>query len=125
MKQIIVAIVVIFAAVAAFKYFDRYRTADTNRSRVEVMLKAMADKDEQTALCRWALDKDVADRDTMNAYYDRYLRFVSASGLDGSGWSVADTRPRGDGRGTIVTVKGNDRTVVLRVAEGLPIELQQ
>ncbi len=125
MKQIIVAIVVILAAVAAFKYFDRYRTADTNRSRVEVMLKAMGEKDEQTALCRWALDKDVADRDTMNAYYDRYLRFVSASGLDGSGWSVTETRPSDDGRGTIVTVKGNDRTVVLRVAEGLPIELQQ
>jgi len=126
MKQIIVAIVVVLAAVAAFKYYDRYRTGDVNRGRVEAMLRAMSEKDEQTSLCLWALNKVVADRDTMNAYYDRYLRFVSASGLDGSsGWAVSDAKPAGDGRTTIVTVRGGDRTVVLKVAEGLPIELQE
>ncbi|HVN74843.1 MAG TPA: hypothetical protein VMT19_00900 [Thermoanaerobaculaceae bacterium] len=126
MKQILIAIVVIVAAVAAFKYWDRYRTGDVNRGRVEAMLRSMAEKDEQTSLCLWALNKVVLDRDTMNAYYDRYLRFVSASGLDGSsGWAVADAKPSGDGRATIVTVRGNDRSVVLRVSEGLPIELQQ
>ncbi len=126
MKQIIVAIVVVLAAVAAFKYYDRYRTGDTNRGRVVGMLRAMGEKDEQTALCLWALNKEVADRDTMNAYYDRYLKFVSASGLDGSsGWAVSDATPVGDGRSTIVDVRNGDRTVALKVAEGIPIELQQ
>ena len=99
MKKIIVAIVLILGAVAAFKYYDRIHTADTNRGRVEGMLRAMADKDEQTALCLWALNKVVLDRETMSFYYDRYLKFVSASGLDGSsGWAVAETKPIDDGR---------------------------
>ena len=126
MKQIIVAIVVVLAAVAAFKYYDRYRTGDTNRGRVVGMVRAMGEKDEQTALCLWALNKEVADRDTMNAYYDRYLKFVSVSGLDGSsGWAVAEAKASDDRRATMVTVKGNDRSLVMRVAEGVPIELQQ
>jgi len=126
MKQIIIAIVLIVAGVAAFKYYDRIRTADANKGRVEAMLRAMGDKDEQTALCLWALNKVVLDRETMSFYYDRYLKFVSASGLDGSsGWAVADTKPSDDGRATMVTVRASDRTVLLRVAEGLPIELQQ
>ncbi len=125
MKKIIVAIVLILGAVAAFKYYDRIHTADTNRGRVEGMLRAMADKDEQTALCLWALNKVVLDRETMSFYYDRYLKFVSASGLDGSsGWAVAETKPIDEGRATMVTVRGSDRTLVLRVSEGLPIELQ-
>ena len=90
------------------------------------MLRAMGEKDEQTALCLWALNKVVLDRETMSFYYDRYLKFVSESGLDGSAdWAVAETKPSDDGRATIVTVRGSDRTVVLRVSEGLPIELQQ
>jgi hypothetical protein len=37
---------------------------------------------------------------------------------------VAETKPIDDGRATMVTVRGSDRTLVLRVSEGLPIELQ-
>ena len=126
MKKIIVAIVLIFAAIYAFKYYDKIRTVDANRGRVEAMLRAMAEKDEQTALCLWALNKVVLDRETMSFYYDRYLKFVSESGLNGSsGWTVADTKPGDDGRATMVTVRSSDRTVVLRVPEGLPIELQE
>ncbi|MGD1147020.1 MAG: hypothetical protein ABR961_03595 [Thermoanaerobaculaceae bacterium] len=126
MKRLIVAIVLVFAAIYAFKWFDKTRSADANRGRVESMLRAMADKDEQTALCLWALNKVVLDRDTMSFYYDRYLKFVSESGLDGSSaWSVAETKPSDDGRASMVSVRGSDRTIVLRVKEGLPIELQE
>jgi hypothetical protein len=126
MKKLIVAIVLIIAAIYAFKYYDKTRTAEANRGRVEAMLRAMGEKDEQTALCLWALNKVVLDRETMSFYYDRYLKFVSESGLDGSsGWAVADAKPSADGRATMVTVRGSDRTVVLKVSEGLPIELQQ
>ena len=126
MKKIIVVIVLIFAAIYAFKSWDRTRNADANKGRVQSMLRAMGEKDEQTALCLWAMNKVVLDRETMSFYYDRYLKFVSESGLDGSAdWAVAETKPGDDGRATIVTVRGSDRTVVLRVSEGLPIELQQ
>ena len=126
MKKIIVAVVLILAAVYAFKWYDKTRIVDANRGRVEAMLRAMGEKDEQTALCLWALNKLVLDRETMSFYYDRYLKFVSVSGLDGSpGWSVAETKASDDGRATMVTVRGGDRALVLRVSEGLPIELQQ
>ncbi len=126
MKRILIAIVLIFAAIAVFKYYDRMRTGDVARDRVVAMVRAMSERDEQTALCRWALDKDVLDRDTMSFYYDRYLAFVSASGLDGSaGWAVADSKRTEDGRATLVTVRNGDRAAVLKVTDGLPIELQQ
>jgi hypothetical protein len=125
MKKILIAVVLVLAAIAAFKYYDRKRNVDVARGRVEAMLRAMGEKDEQTSLCLWALNKVVLDRETMAFYYDRYLKFVSASGLDGSSWSVGDAKPTEDARATIVTARNGDRTVVLKVTEGLPIELQE
>lgn len=126
MKRILIAIALVIAAIAAFKYYDRTRSTDSNRGRVEAMLRAMGERDEQTALCLWALNKVVLDRETMSFYYDRYLKFVFDSGLDGaSGWAVTDAKPTGEQRTTIVTAKNVNRTVVMKVTEGLPIELQQ
>jgi hypothetical protein len=126
MKKIFVAIVFILAVIAAFKYYDKTHNVDAARGRVEAMLRAMGERDEQQSLCLWALNKVVLDRETMSFYYDRYLKFVSASGLDGSsGWSVADVKPTDDNRATLVTVRNGDRTVVLKVTEGLPIEARE
>ena len=125
MKRILIAVALVFAAIYAFKAYDKGRTVDVARTRVVAMLRAMSERDEQTALCRWALDKEVLDRETMSFYYDRFLHFVSASGVDGSGWSVGDAKPTDDGRATMVTARSADRTVTLKVTEGLPIELKE
>jgi hypothetical protein len=125
MKRILVAVVLVFAAIYAFKIYDKGRTVDVARGRVAAVLRAMGEKDEQAALCFWALNKEVLDRETMAFYYDRYLKFVFASGLDGSGWSVGDAKPTDDARATIVTVRNGERTVTLKVTEGLPIELRE
>jgi len=125
MKRILVAVALVFAGIYAFKIYDKGRTVDVARGRVVAMLRAMGEKDEQAALCFWALNKEVLDRETMAFYYNRYLKFVAASGLDGSGWSVGDAKPTDDARATIVTVRNGDRAVHLKVSEGLPIELQE
>ena len=124
-RKLLIAVVLVVGAVYLFKHFDKGRTVDVARERVVKMLRAMSENDEQTALCRWALDKDVLDRETMSFYYDRYLRFVSASGMGGSGWSVGEAKETSDGRATTVTASNGDRTVTLKVTDGLPIELRE
>ncbi len=124
MKQLLIIVALAVAVVFAYKAWDKNHTLDVSRKRVEVMVRSMAEKDEQTALCIWALDKRILDSSTMASYQLPFMRFWSESGLGGgTGWTVADVKLRDDGHTTLVTVSSGDRKVVLDVWPNQPIAL--
>jgi ADP-glucose pyrophosphorylase len=124
MKKLLLLALVAVAAIAVFKYLDKKATDDADRKRVEDLIQATRDNDEQKALCLWALNRYSADADTMRAYYDAYLRFVEESGMRvGTSWSIREVTRNEDEHATLVTVAGQDRQVVLRVKSYVPIEL--
>lgn len=124
MKKLLIIVALAVAVVFAYKAWDKNHTLDTSRKRVEVMIRSMAQKDEQTALCTWALDKRILDSSTMAAYQMPFMRFWSDSGLGGaSDWTVANVTLRDDGHTTLVTVASGDRKVVLDVWPNQPIAL--
>jgi hypothetical protein len=124
MKKLLILVVVAVAAVAVFKYLDARAGGDADRKRVADLLQAMRENDEQKALCLWALDRVSADTDTMQRYYDEYLRFVEETGLQvGTSWSIIQVVPHEAEHATVVTVGSDEgQRVSLRVRKYVPIE---
>lgn len=125
MKKLLVLVVVAVAAVALFRYLDKRSSGDADRKRVANLLEALRENDEQQALCLWALDQVSADTETMQRYYDEYLRFVEETGMRvGTSWSILQVMPDEAQHATVVIVASEDgERVTLRVRKYVPIEV--
>jgi len=124
MKRILVLVVLIAAGVFAFKAWDKQQGERAARLRVEGVIRAMAEKDEQTAIGLWAENREKLDAAGLAAYQLGFERFWSESGLaSASDWTVAavDAEPNSSAR--LVTVRSGDQRVVLRVPRNATVSL--
>lgn len=127
MKKVLILLVLVVAVVVAIKKFGTWfsvdRPTEDARRRVETIIAAMEaePKDEQLALCMWALNMRVLDIDTMRGYEYKWTEFWRESGLGSArGWRVVAVEPAGAGE-TRVTVRSDSREVKLVVPELAPI----
>lgn len=127
MKKVLILVVILVVVVLAIKNFGTWfsvgRPTEDAKRRVETMIAAMEaePRDEQLALCMWALNKRVLDMDTMRAYEGQWTEFWRESGLGSArGWRVVTVEPAGAGE-TRVTVRNDSREVKLVVPEREPI----
>ncbi len=122
MKKLLVAAILVVAAIYGYKAWDRQQGVRAARIRVEGVLHAMAENDQQTAIGLWSENREKLDMAGLETYQLRFQRFWSESGLSaGSGWEVADVKPEPGSDAHLVTVRGGDDTVVLRVPPFTPI----
>jgi hypothetical protein len=126
-KKVLILVVILVVVVLAIKNFGTWfsvgRPTEDAKRRVETMIAAMEaePRDEQLALCMWALNKRVLDMDTMRAYEGQWTEFWRESGLGSArGWRVVTVEPAGAGE-TRVTVRNDSREVKLVVPEREPI----
>ena len=129
MKKVLILVVIVVVVVVAIKNFGTWfsvgRPTEDATRRVTMMIAAMESqpKDEQLALCLWALNKTSLDMDAMRAYEGRWSDFWRDSGLGGTrGWRVASVEPLGAGE-TRVVVKTDSQEVRLVVPEREPIRM--
>lgn len=116
MKKLLVALLLIAGAVYGFKAWDKQRSANAAKVRVETVLRAMVDNDPQTAIGVWSENREKLDMAGLAAYQLRFQTFWSDSGLAaGSRWAVASVQADPDGDDHLVTVQSGDQRVVLRV----------
>ncbi|HNX49628.1 MAG TPA: hypothetical protein PLS53_04460 [Thermoanaerobaculaceae bacterium] len=123
MKKLLILVVAVVVVVVAIKNFGTWfsvgRPTDDATRRVEGMIAAMEaqPKDEQLALCLWALNRTSLDFDTMRAFEGRWTEFWRESGLgEARGWKIASVEALGAGE-TRVVVKTDSQEVRLLVPE--------
>lgn len=114
MKKLVIAVLVIVAAVIAVRKFGQWFSVDRPTQdavqRVQKMIGAMEStpRDEQTALCLWALNRQVLDADTIRAYANQWEEFWRRSGLGAArGWTVSVVEPNKLGVTTVVARSGD------------------
>jgi len=124
MKRLLILAVLVAAAIAGFRAWDASHVVTADRSRVEDLLDAVRDNDEQRAISQWSEGKNMLDMEGLKRYADQYQRFVEASGLaGGTSWDVTEVRRDEALHETMVTVSRDGRQVALRVRKYVPIEL--
>ncbi|MGV8042225.1 MAG: hypothetical protein AB2L07_19950 [Thermoanaerobaculaceae bacterium] len=129
MKKLVILVVVIVAAVIAVRKFGQWFSVDRPTQdavqRVQKMIGAMEStpRDEQTALCLWALNRQVLDADTIRAYVNQWEEFWRRSGLGAArGWTISVVEPAKLGITTVVARSG-DLEVRMYVPERAQITL--
>ncbi len=122
MKKILVAIILIVAGIYGYKAWDKQQGARSAQLRVEGIVRAMADNDQQTAIGLWSENREKLDLPGLEAYQMRFQTFWSNSGLSStSGWDVTAVDPEPDSNAHRVTLQSGDQRVVLRVPPNSPI----
>jgi len=117
MRKLLLLAVFAVAAVIAFKVWDKQHALNAAHERAEIMVRALAQKDEQLALARWAaLEIQGMDPNTVAAYYDRFQKFEADTGIAlGTDWRVVDAAPDPAGFGVQVTLVSGEQRIRLRV----------
>ena len=122
MKKILFALILVAAGIYGFKYWDRQQGARAARLRVEGVVRAMADNDQQTAIGLWSENREKLDAAGLEAYQQRFRTFWSESGLSSSSsWVVTDVVPAPDTSAHLVTLQSGGQKVVLSVPRNTPI----
>lgn len=126
-KLVVVGIVAAAAVLVGPRVWDwvQSATADVEaRRRVEGMLQAMRENDEQRAISLWAMDKIVMQLDDLRIHQPRFESFWRRSGLaDRVGWKVTEVEVEDGTAWVRVTSGGTD--VWLVVVPGEPVELDE
>ena len=124
MKKLLVAALFIIAGIFGFKQWDKARTIRAATLRVEGIVHAMADKDEQTAIGLWAENREKLDFTGLQVYSGRFASFWSGSGLAASsGWMVTSTEWVGSSSDVLITVRSGDTRIVFLVKPKSPISV--
>ncbi len=141
MKKLVIGIgvvvVIMLGAKISFEQWEtNIRPIKTAQGRVESMLQTLEESktgnnvaSEQAALCLWAENKLMLDRDRIEYYEPIWLRFLASSGLKTTGgWGITSTElhSAADDEPIWVEVKlsSGGKTIVLKVPdERSPIEL--
>ncbi len=114
MKKLLILVVVVVVAVLAVRKFGQWFSVDRPTEdavqRVQKMIGAMegTPRDEQTALCLWALNRQALDADTIRAYANQWEEFWRRSGLGAArGWTVSVVEPAKAGMTTVMARSGD------------------
>lgn len=119
MKKLVPVVLLVIAAVAlgptAWQRFELWRQADDARKRVEWMLRALAEKDEQLALCQWARGKVVMPMADIEASLPDWKRFLAELDLGEvrAGWEVRSKRVLDELTVEVVIGKGDEERILL------------
>jgi hypothetical protein len=117
MKKILLVVLLVGAGIAGFKYWDKEQGMRAARQRVEAIVRAMADSDQQKAIGLWAENREKLDAAGVEAAQLPFQTFWRESGLSSSSsWVVVNVEPAGSGTFN-VTARSGDQTIVLRVPQ--------